>query len=93
MRMLSWPASKVLRSSSVALWGDQRIVSLVLPPGCSSKVKIESISSGQDWCSGWRVVPPASSENELMSTMRSGGTISRKTNLPHMAAPLGACMP
>ena len=45
--MLAWPASKVLRSSSVALCGDQRMVNLVLPPGCSSKVNTESISIGQ----------------------------------------------
>ena len=93
LRMLSWPASKVLRSSSVALCGAQRIVNLVLPPGCSSNVKVESISSGQVGAIGCRVVPPASSENELMNTIRSGATISRYTNLPHIGVPSGAFMP
>ena len=69
--MLAWPASKVLRSSAVALCGDQRTVNLVLPPGCSSNVNTDSISSGQVGAIGWRVMPPASSENELMNTMRS----------------------
>src|ERR1041385_2937642 len=82
--MLSWPASKVCCSSAVALYGDQRMVSLVLPPGASSNVKIESISIGQVADSGWRVRPPASSENELMNTSRCGGTISRNMNLPHI---------
>ena len=75
--MLAWPASKVLRSSSLALCGDQRTVNLVLPPGCSSKVKIDSISIGQVGAIGWRARPPFSSENELMNTSCSGGAISR----------------
>ena len=41
-RMLSRAASKVCRSSSVALSGDQTSVTLVLPPGCSSKVTVVS---------------------------------------------------
>jgi hypothetical protein len=59
------------------LIGDQRIVSLVLPPGSSSKVKVVSSSSGHVGLIGCRVMPPASSENEFTKTSRSGAVISR----------------
>src|SRR5215510_4805599 len=69
--------SKVCTSASVALWGAHWTVNFVLPPGTSSKVKVERISNGQLACPGWRVVPPFSSENDVMRTSRSGGMISR----------------
>ena len=56
--MLAWPASKVLRSSSVGLCGAQRTVNLVLPP-TSSNVKVDSICSGQLGAIGHQPASPA----------------------------------
>jgi hypothetical protein len=91
--MLSWPQSKVTHSASVASSGIQVVVNLVLPPPTSSKVNVVTIRSGQSGATGWRVTPPSSLENELTSTIRCGRTISRYTNLPHIAVPSGARMP
>ena len=51
-----------------------------------------SISIGQVGAIGCRVRPAFSSENELMKTKRSGGAISRYTDLPHITVPSGDVM-
>src|SRR3990172_11785433 len=65
--------TNVLRSSSVALMGLPRSVSVVWPPS-SVSVSVLRISSGQlspSWGNGARVIPPVASEKELTKTSRS----------------------
>ncbi len=69
----------ILHSSSVALMGLPRSMSVVFPPS-SLSVRTLRTSSGQvllSWLKGARVSPPSGSEKELMNTSRSVGTISR----------------
>ena len=73
--MLAWPAAKTARSSALAFHGCHLTVNFVLASGSSSKVKVDSISSGQSSEKGWRVRPPCSSEKLLMKTSRSGAAI------------------
>jgi hypothetical protein len=68
--------ANILRSSSVALMGPPRKVSVVFP-SCSMSVSVFETSSGQVSLKGARVSPPLASEKELMKTIRSGATISR----------------
>jgi hypothetical protein len=53
-----------------------RRVKVVLP-SCSPSITVFNISSGQAPLNGARVTLPASSENELTKSIRSGATISR----------------
>ncbi len=55
--MLPWPSSKVFCSSGVEIQRRPAHRELVLPPGCSSKVKIEQHSIGHCGAIGWRVEP------------------------------------
>src|SRR5581483_2125029 len=79
--MLGMPSRNTLRSSSVALIGDQRTVIRVLPP-ISSNAMVESITSGQSGAKGCRVMPPSGSENEFTKTRREGSSISRESQRP-----------
>src|SRR5258708_35996712 len=89
--MLSCEEAKVLRSASVALIATQRSFSVVLPSR-SVRVVVDSVSSGQVALRGWRVTPRFASEKDTTTTRFSGGTISRKGQLPHISGPSGEFM-
>src|SRR2546426_41540 len=61
----------------------------VVLPSCSVKVVVLRTSSGQVGLMGCRFRFPSSSVKDTTKTSRSGATISRYTNLPHMARPSG----
>ena len=92
-RMASCEAANVRRSSGVASCGDQRTVIAVRWSPAASNTVSESVCNGHVGLSGWRLTPPAASENEVTTTSRSGGAISRNTHLPHMSWPSAVRMP
>ena len=69
-------ASNVLISTSVASYGVQRIVTVVLLFSSENLIVVR-IFYGQFGAKGWRDKPPCASENVSIYTKRSGDLTSR----------------